>query len=100
MGSVHQVWVAYLCESLWPRLSRAVAALSAIIALFASPALAAEYATRTDPRGAVILTLSGPITAFDGALFLDAVNDSAPSVIEIEGPGGDMLSATRIGVII
>jgi hypothetical protein len=55
---------------------------------------------RTDDAGKVILTVSGYITPVDGTLFLDVVNRSAPNVIEIEGPGGDMLSAARIGVVI
>jgi hypothetical protein len=55
---------------------------------------------RTNADGQVILTLSGYITPIDGTLFLDVVNRSAPAIIEIEGPGGDMLSAARIGVVI
>ncbi len=55
---------------------------------------------RTNASGEVILTLSGRITPVDGTMFLDLVNRSAPTIIEIEGPGGDMLSAARIGVVI
>lgn len=99
MGSVYHTFVACLRASLRSRLTRRLLSLSILVASF-DAAAAAEYGIRTDPRGNVIVTLSGPITPFDGAIFLDVVNRSAPAVIEIEGYGGDMLSATRIGVII
>jgi hypothetical protein len=64
------------------------------------PVQAAEYAVRTSVAGDVILSLSGPITTVDGAIFLEQVNRHKPRIIELEGPGGDLLSAVRIGVII
>lgn len=66
----------------------------------AGPAGAADYSLRTNPGGDVVLTLSGPITSVDGRIFLHEVNRNEPRIIELEGPGGDMLSAVRIGVII
>lgn len=64
------------------------------------PVEAAEYAVRTNSAGDVALTLSGPISSVDGAVFLEQVNRNKPRIIEVEGPGGDLLSALRIGVII
>jgi hypothetical protein len=61
---------------------------------------AAEYAYRTNAKGDVVLTLSGPITSVDGAVFLHEINRNKPRIVELEGPGGDLLSAVRIGVII
>jgi hypothetical protein len=61
---------------------------------------AADYTYRTNSGGEVILTLSGPITSVDGAIFLHEVNRIKPRVVELEGPGGDLMSAVRIGVII
>lgn len=61
---------------------------------------AAEYSYRTNERDEVVMRLSGRITSVDGALFLAAVREHEPRIIELEGPGGDMLSAVRIGVII
>jgi len=70
------------------------------LTLATTPVLAADYAYRTKPNGDVVLTLSGPITAVDGGIFLAEVNRHKPRIVEISGPGGDMLSAARIGVII
>ena len=47
-----------------------------------------------------MLRLTGTISAIDGALFLKEVNRRQPRVIELSGPGGDLLNAARIGVII
>ena len=63
-------------------------------------AAAADYSYRTNPNGDVVLTLSGPITDVDGGIFLAEVNRHKPRIVELSGPGGDMLSAARIGVII
>ena len=71
-----------------------------IIAFGCDAARAAEYIYRTNAAGDVVLTLSGPITADDGAIFHDEVNRNKPRIIELEGPGGDLLSTMRIGVII
>jgi len=71
--------------------------------LFASEATegrAAEYNHYTNARGETVISISGPITSVDGAIFLDQVRKLEPRVIEIQGPGGDMLSAVRMGVII
>jgi hypothetical protein len=65
-----------------------------------SQAAAADYAYRTNPNGDVVLTLSGRITDVDGGIFLAEVNRNKPRIVELSGPGGDMLSAARIGVII
>lgn len=64
------------------------------------PALAADYDYRTNANGDVILRLSGPITPVDGGIFLAEVNRKQPRIVELSGPGGDLLSAVRIGVII
>jgi hypothetical protein len=81
--------------------SRRLAAILAALAGFAGGgAVAADYAVRTNSAGEVVLTLSGAITPVDGAVFLEHVNRSKPRVVELEGPGGDFLSATRIGVVI
>ena len=61
---------------------------------------AADYAYRTNPNGDVVLTLSGRITDVDGGIFLAEVDRHKPRIVELSGPGGDMLSAARIGVII
>jgi len=61
---------------------------------------AADYSYRTNAMGEVVLTLSGPITPVDGAIFLHEVNRRQPRIVELEGPGGDLMSAVRIGVII
>lgn len=61
---------------------------------------AAEYSYRTNERDEVVMRLAGRITAMDGAIFLAEVREHEPRIIELEGPGGDMLSAVRIGVII
>jgi hypothetical protein len=71
-----------------------------ILLCWCDAALAADYAFRTNAAGETILRLSGPITPVDGAVFLDQVNRNAPRIVELEGPGGDVLSAVRIGVII
>ncbi|OEO31789.1 hypothetical protein VW23_014655 [Devosia insulae DS-56] len=65
-----------------------------------SGAGAAEYSYRTNERDEVVMRLSGRITSMDGAIFLAEVREHEPRIIELEGPGGDMLSAVRIGVII
>lgn len=70
------------------------------LALWSGNAAAADYAFRTNPNGDVVLTLSGPITSVDGAVFLHEVSRNKPRIVELEGPGGDLLSAVRIGVII
>ena len=64
------------------------------------PVGAADYSFRTNSDSDVVLTLSGPITSVDGGIFLHEVNRNKPRIVELEGPGGDMLSAVRIGVII
>ena len=64
------------------------------------PARAVDYTLGTSPAGDIVLRLSGPITSVDGAIFLEQVNRHKPRIVEIEGPGGDFLSAVRIGVII
>lgn len=66
----------------------------------ASATSAAEYSYRTNERDEVVMRLSGRITSVDGAVFLAEVRKHEPRIIELEGPGGDMLSAVRIGVII
>lgn len=71
-----------------------------ILLLYPAPIAAADYSLRTDDSGNVILRLSGLITSVDGAIFLKEVQKHAPRIIELDGPGGDMLSAVRIGVII
>ena len=83
-------------------MSRLLFTLSAIavILVAASPAFAADYAVRTRANGDVVLTLSGAITPVDGAAFLLEANRYRPRIVELEGPGGDVLSAVRIGVII
>jgi hypothetical protein len=78
-----------------------VAVLAATaLAGWCSGAAAADYAVRTNTAGDVVLTLSGPITSIDGAVFLEQVNRHKPRIVELEGMGGDVLSAVRIGVII
>lgn len=76
------------------------AALLAAGALVSAGAGAAEYSYRTNERDEVVMRLSGRITSIDGAVFLAEVRKHEPRIIELEGPGGDMLSAVRIGVII
>lgn len=61
---------------------------------------AAEFAFSVSPSGERVLSVSGPITTIDGALFLNEVNRHRPQVVAVTGAGGDMLSAARIGVII
>lgn len=70
------------------------------LACWCAETAAADYTYRTNPNGDVVLTLSGPITSVDGAVFLHEVNRNKPRIVELEGPGGDLLSAVRIGVII
>jgi hypothetical protein len=70
------------------------------LACWCGDAAAADYAYRTNPAGDVVLTLSGAITSVDGAVFLEQVNRNKPRIVELEGPGGDLLSAVRIGIII
>ena len=70
------------------------------LACWCGDAAAADYAFRTNPNGDVVLTLSGAITSVDGAVFLEQVNRNKPRIVELEGMGGDVLSAVRIGVII
>jgi hypothetical protein len=82
------------------RLGFTTLVLSAAAALTAQNASAADYAYRTNGAGDVVLTLSGRITSVDGAIFLKEVQKHGPRIVEIEGLGGDMLSAVRIGVII
>ena len=76
------------------------APLALCLSLLIPPVFAAEYSYRTNESGEIVLTLSGPITVADGAAFLVAVNRNNPRIVELEGPGGDMLSAARIGIII
>jgi hypothetical protein len=64
------------------------------------PAAGAEYSYQAKANGDIVLRLSGPITSVDGAIFLEQVNRHKPRIVELEGPGGDLLSAVRIGVII
>jgi len=71
-----------------------------VLSLWPAFATAADYRYRTNLNGDVVLTLSGPITSVDGAIFLKEVERNKPRIIEVEGLGGDMLSAVRIGVII
>ena len=78
--------------------SAVLAVAAALLAIW--PAFGADYAVRTQANGDVVLTLSGPITPVDGASFLLEVNRSRPRIVELEGMGGDVLSAARIGVII
>lgn len=80
-------------------LFRNLAALAAM-AFGCAHVSAADYAVRTNSTGEVVLTLSGPITPMDGAVFLEQVNRHKPRIVELEGMGGDVLSAVRIGVII
>jgi hypothetical protein len=77
-----------------------LAGLLAVGTVAGSGADAADYSYRTNERDEVVMRLSGPITSIDGATFLAAVRKHEPRIIELEGPGGDMLSAVRIGVII
>jgi len=81
---------------------RSIALSCAMVAAvgLCQPVAAADYAYRTKANGDVVLTLSGPITSVDGAVFLREVNRNKPRIVELEGPGGDLLSAVRIGVII
>jgi hypothetical protein len=72
----------------------------AAAAILSPAAEAADYTLGTSPTGDVVLRLSGPITPVDGAIFLEQVNRHKPRIIELESPGGDVLSAVRIGVII
>lgn len=94
-------------QSVWPRFVRewlkqpALGAMPfAVLSLWSASATAADYSYRTSLNGDVVLTLSGPITSVDGAVFLKEVERNKPRIVEIEGLGGDMLSAVRIGVII
>jgi hypothetical protein len=85
----------------WDRCRALLAAgLLATGTVVTSGADAAEYSYRTNERDEVVMRLSGRITPIDGAAFLAAVRKHEPRIIELEGPGGDMLSAVRIGVII
>jgi hypothetical protein len=72
----------------------------AILAIAQSIAGAAEFDVRVGDGGEVVLRLGGTISALDSETFLREVNRHAPRVVEIEGPGGDFLSAVQIGVII
>ena len=71
------------------------AALLAAGALVSAGAGAAEYSYRTNERDEVVMRLSGRLTSIDGAVFLAEVRKHEPRIIELEGPGGDMLSAVR-----
>lgn len=73
---------------------------AAVLAGLPLPALAADYEYRTNTNGDLVLRLSGPITPVDGGIFLAEVNRRPPRIVELSGPGGDLLSAVRIGVII
>jgi hypothetical protein len=82
-------------------MGRILGALAVAAAMAAAgQAAAADYSFSTRPNGDIAMRLSGPITSVDGAVFLQMVNDHQPRVIELESPGGDLLSAVRIGVII
>lgn len=82
-----------------PRFATGLAAC-AFAAVTAGLAPAADYSYRTASDGDTILRMSGVITPLDGAVFLEEVNRRQPRIVEVEGPGGDMLSAARVGVII
>lgn len=79
---------------------RLLAGAATALAGFGLPALAADYDYRTNADGELVLRLSGPITQVDGGIFLAEVNRRQPRIVELAGPGGDLLSAVRIGVII
>ena len=79
---------------------RLLAGAVVTLASLALPALAADYDYRTNANGDLVLRLSGPITQVDGGIFLAEVNRNQPRIVELSGPGGDLLSAVRIGVII
>ena len=76
----------------------AVAALVAVATVV--PTGAAEFEARRGDGGELIYSLTGPILPTDGAMFRAALINGVPDVVEIEGPGGDFLSAVRIGVTI
>lgn len=82
------------------KLTHLLAAVVAALGLVTASANAADYAYRTNERGELVLRLSGPITPVDGGIFLAEVNRKQPRIVELSSPGGDMLSAVRIGVII
>jgi len=82
------------------RLHQAFVLTGFALATTCAPVLAADYAYRTNDRGELVLRLTGPITSVDGGIFLAEVNRKQPRVVELSSPGGDMLSAVRIGVII
>jgi hypothetical protein len=100
MGWIYQTFVVDLRKRLKTLLLRPLVLFASISILLPTTAIAADYAYRTNADGELVLTLSGSITSFDGAAFLAAVNLRQPKIVELEGPGGDMLSATRIGVVI
>ncbi|KQW77162.1 hypothetical protein ASC89_18345 [Devosia sp. Root413D1] len=77
-----------------------LAGAATALASLTLPALAADYDYRTNANGDLVLRLSGPITPVDGGIFLAEVNRKQPRIVELSGPGGDLLSAVRIGVII
>lgn len=79
---------------------RLLAGATLALAGLTLPALAADYDYRTNANGDLVLRLSGPITPVDGGIFLAEVNRKQPRIVELAGPGGDLLSAVRIGVII
>lgn len=81
-------------------LRSAATALALTLAASSAPGFAADYAYRTNANGDIVLRISGPITPVDGAIFLAEVNREKPRIVELSGPGGDLLSAVRIGVII
>ncbi len=82
------------------RLLQTVAAVAMTLAVAVTPGLAADYAYRTNANGDTVLRLSGAINSADGGIFLAEVNKRKPRIVELAGPGGDLLSAVRIGVII
>jgi hypothetical protein len=99
MGAIYHTFVEWIREKPEGLLLRLLVLLSINCAVL-SAAAAADYAYRATAEGHLVLTLTGSITPYDGAAFLAAVNHREPRIVELAGPGGDMLSATRIGVII
>ena len=100
MCAAYQTFVASVLAGHRLCLRRAAEVLLIFIGLQSTIATAADYNYRTTPTGDVVLTLSGVITPIDASVFLAEVNRRHPAVVELDGPGGDMLSAARIGVII
>jgi hypothetical protein len=63
-------------------------------------AFGAELTVRTSDDGARTFVLSGPLEPWNAVEFLAEMTNAPPVLVEMEGVGGDLVAAVRIGSMI